>query len=292
MQYRLDGETLFVTPETVEEAKEANYWGKWFNPADDPLSYAAWLGGVRYGMENGILGVTDGKVTTEQKLDDRYVDLYIQLPPEVIKPYFKQLEDWTGFGSFFDDAVELTPAWPKVGGHFCIRKAWLLGNGHVDVVLYAAMYDDADVAKVQARTTDYLIEDMGQRYREPEYKQHGNGSLYHNPAYLKRHPAKPGFQQYPGSVQENIWRRIWSYWLDKRANDAAKLAAMNIIRTDKTEQCPSIREYTLYVTDPKGTCNYDGKGTMVTVMRPEDFRKLCQGGPTCAPSSVTDATTS
>jgi hypothetical protein len=39
----------------------------------------------------------------------------------------------------------------------------------------------------------------------------------------------------------------------------------------------ALRDYTVYLLDDKGTCNYDGKGTMVSVLKPGELRELLQG---------------
>lgn len=68
-----------------------------------------------------------------------------------------------------------------------------------------------------SRVTDYIGEEFGTRYYEPEMISAGrSGTLKRNPNHLKKHPAKP--------AANNIIlkRTIFAWWLENHANHAQK----------------------------------------------------------------------
>lgn len=283
MKFRLDNETMYVTPENRAEAKAVHEELKLFKVSEQPFEYGTWLN------EHA-----DG--TREVAFKGRWVDVYVSAPPRFIEPYFANLKYWTGHGGFFDRPVELTPAWDTITPYFIPRKIWLLGNGHVDAVVYTDYHERHQKDTFEdlfKRTQEALCEYLGHRPWEREFIPVAGGGLYkHNPDYgRKRHPPKEGRGEYATSVHKGVMHAIWMHWITYYASAAQKDVLAKALHVDKPIEHPDFHDSALYVLDPKGTCNYDGKGKMVTVYRAEDFRKLQEESP-CKPSTATAATTS
>ena len=68
----------------------------------------------------------------------------------------------------------------------------------------------------ERRAHDYIGEEFGTRYQEPEFKPANNGQYIRNPAYLNRHPAKPS------ASNPRLKRAFFDWWLETVANDAQK----------------------------------------------------------------------
>ncbi len=283
MKFRLDHEAMFVTPENREEAKEVHEEIRLFSLTEQPFEYGTWLNQHSDGIR-------------EVQLKGRWVDLFVSAPPKFIQPYLGTLRHWTGHNAF-DRPVELTSAWDPITPYFIPKSIWLLGNGWVDAVVYTDYYDgpggpEDTFERLEKRTQEHLCENLGHRPYEKEFIHTANGQYQHNPRYGTgyRHPPKEGRGGYATSVHTNIWRLIWKHWMMYHANDEQRRVMANALRINDPLDHPRIDNYTLYVLDPKGTCNYDGNGKMVTVYRAEEFAKLGQGGTECKPSTATDAT--
>lgn len=64
--------------------------------------------------------------------------------------------------------------------------------------------------------SDYIGEEFGTRYHEPEFIPGRNGHYKKNPDYLKRHAAKPG------ATNARIKRAFFEWWLSTHATDDQK----------------------------------------------------------------------
>lgn len=302
MQYRLDNQSLYVRPESREEAKRLNQVEQLCSPEDEPEQYAAWLAWHSEGKEEVLLkdkyldvyDSTERAPKREYKPVDRNrPNVYEKqlLQTSVLEPYLKRFTEWTGDTALADQALEVTSVWPCLGHGFTMRRAYLLGNGYIDYVGYVSISSSKETPETAAEyLLDQVVEDLGQRWTEREYREADNGHMMRNPHYLRHHQAVSGFGQFYNDHHHALWHLLWDRWLKNKASDAYKEALGRILGYRGKKMCghPELDDSHVYLRDPKGTCAYDYEGTMAAVMKPEDMRKL-QGGQPCKESTVTSA---
>lgn len=69
----------------------------------------------------------------------------------------------------------------------------------------------------EKRVIDYIGEEFGTRYHEPEFIPTGRGDLMkRNPNYLKKHPARPG------ATNSRLKKAFFNWWMENHANEKQK----------------------------------------------------------------------
>lgn len=208
----------------------------------------------------------------------------VAMPTATFEPYAKLMQNTTGWDCR-QLQLERTTGLPWLGHHFHLTRMWL-DRSELRVEGFANCYGDkrspVDPKKVIETFKDYLQEHLGDRKHEPEMIPKGNGGYYPNPNYLRQHKA------HPATSNNELWRWLFDYW---RANHARPEQLRALAGQDELAVkfnhhwgraydlkgrfggC-CLSDYHLHYRDEKGTCNYDGKGYMVSVINWSDFAKL------------------
>lgn len=211
------------------------------------------------------------------------VDVYLN----ALAPYTNLLKQVTGFDITPGELpnMDLTADYPdRLGFTHLVDACGIVGGMfHAHVYINAEEWNGQPAeVRAQVNAEDYVMEDVGKRKHEREYITAGNGHMVANPQYLKRHRAEAGL----GAPW--LWKRIFSWW---RANHASPaqfelLAAADAMPKYKgqTDRDYDIRKgggeeasligYSMYVVDPAGTIDWDGKGTKAKCFTWDEFAKL------------------
>lgn len=92
--------------------------------------------------------------------------------------------------------------------------------------------------------------------------------------FFAGHP--PGRRATPAASCAFLKAALFDWWVANHATEGQKAifaAAQEVANRFRHGSRPLFEEYNLYVADPQGTCNYDGKGFMVSVKSWDDVRK-------------------
>lgn len=249
------GGTLSVTAESASEVLEiADHFRMFGDDADGAIAKAQ--------------AIVAGSLTHTSGTDKRpWFVIESSLGHEFTEPYKAWLLRRTGYDGQLPSA-DLTPFHPRRLCHTHITLAVGLEQEHITYSVAVRSGDwNGKPANDRAWVTaeDYVSEDFGERKHENEYiparGDGGGGMMKRNPNYLKRHKPHPA-----ASCQ---WLKSWlfSWWRQNHASDKQReildgCEALGKLRID---------DFTLYALDPDGTCNYDGKGKMVSVYTWEQF---------------------
>lgn len=198
------------------------------------------------------------------------------LPPEFLKPYKDAALRYLGWDMPDGLTLDLTAARGQKIGYTHTVTAIRIEDG---CIVADMLKEDYSAEKAEKSAADYLGEEIGDRKHEPEYIACGNGTYKPNPKYLHRYPSSPAFGC------EWLWNALVAYWEKHEATDKQKAviaAALELAPGHghplKGTGYPTISVgFSIYYADPKGTCNYDGKGSMASVMRLDEFAKLGNG---------------
>jgi hypothetical protein len=197
------------------------------------------------------------------------------LDHKFVEPYRRELEKRTGFIDPLPN-VDLTSYHPRRLCHTHITDVIGLVDGHIvyKVIIQAEDWNNKPAEeRADIDALDYVEEDIGNRPHESEFIQCRNGQYTKNPDYLKRRRCQPAL------LAEWLWDYLFAWW---RVNHASKeqerilSAAEELYNRSKLHYGTvfGVREYTIYYLDPAGKCNWDSKGTMVSVIDWAQFAKL------------------
>lgn len=139
------------------------------------------------------------------------------LDDEFTAPYKKWARDCFGYDGVFPD-LEIPRQW---GGliHTNYQARLYIECEHicVDAFTSSEPWNGRDAQEyAESRVKDYLGEEFGKRYQEPEFLQKGNGQYYRNPNYLKRHRPTPV------ASNARLKRAFFAWFVDNHASDAQK----------------------------------------------------------------------
>jgi hypothetical protein len=255
--FRLTDEgKLFVTPQTARSAVRLCKFASFIEPADNPEAYMAYLASP-----------------TEIELEDKkgWVFAEYEVPKAYTEPYLKRYDDWFG-------------GKPKGGLISFLRDPLIYTRISYDAVYdpdtetfkikgFACQYNSYEPDEARSGWQDHWNEALGHRKSEREYIGNGFGTYSLNPNYLKRYKAQPGWDY--NSFRTDVAKAVWYSWQDrwKETASPAQLDLLNNINMTFGKP-PRVRleDSTIYVTDPLGKCNYDGKGKMVQVYNAKEFK--------------------
>lgn len=196
------------------------------------------------------------------------------LDHEFSEPYEKWLARLVSHDATLP-ALDLTPIHPRRLCHTHITDTAWIEDGHIQFTGFVNSEDwNGKTAADRAFSTalDYTAEDFGTRQHEPEYigiKQRGGGLMKRNPNYLKRHPARPA------ASCEWLKSALFDWWMKNHATDEQRAIINGAASLSHSRYSnPVWAEYSLYVPDPSGTCNYDGNGFMARVYSWDEIKEL------------------
>lgn len=249
-----------TSAEVVELAKHFRLFDK-----DDPAELLAYAEAIKAGT------YTYHSNPTKRK----WHRVTSALDVEFTRPYLELLSRLTGFEGEFPDG-DYTSKHPRRLCHTHHTLAFGVEHGHFtfDVVKESGPWNGMTAADYAERCAiDYVAEDVGYRRFEREFLERGNGQIYRNPDYLKRHKAEPAV----GAPW--LWEILFHWWRDNHATPGQNTILENAIChysqpwTVRSSGGPChLVNHSLYVKDPAGTCNYDGNGLMVSVIDWKRFR--------------------
>jgi hypothetical protein len=209
-----------------------------------------------------------------------YRRLTVRLDAEFTKPYADALARQTGYTGPLPDidfpavvaAIEKTHIFL---GTVHPLRVWLVEGLFCADVLTKLKDDDAKALKY---ATDQFGEDIGGRPHEPEFIHSGNGQYKPNPNYLRHRSSVPAF----GNPQ--VWETLISWWQAHKATPG-QLQLLGAAKAlgEYGDPFRANRNGTMHMSmdnyggfhifDPKGDCNYDGKGKMARYVKMEEFLK-------------------
>lgn len=202
----------------------------------------------------------------------------LALDDEWFAPYEKCLRRITGYTGAIGD-FSVTPSASVLAYHYA---GFRFEEGHIQATVYAkthAWNGKSALEYGNELANRYLVECVAEVPPVPEFIQKGNGAYYRNPKYATGYKPRP----VPSLKSEALWDALFSWWRTNHASARQREildAVDSLEKRNPTGRAPySVQwrsgvDFTLYVPDPKGTCDYDGKGFMVTIMKWEDFAKL------------------
>lgn len=216
----------------------------------------------------------------------RWIQCDVYLDTHALKPYRDLLERLTGYAGALPDMDLTAPCTSRLGYSHYVAEC-----GIEDEMFHARVIDslprqdygkteDEQIVRAERLMEDAVQAAIGKRKFEREYIEMPNGLMRRNPDYLKRHAAEPGL----GAPW--LWRVIWEWWEANHATEAQRaiLAAAASLRDGRLDPDWMIRpaggdechlvSFTIYVLDPNGPVNWDGKGTKARVVTWEDFKAL------------------
>jgi len=259
--------TITVTIETEQDAK---WWIKYHQrDLTDPREVVAFLEGVPHVIE---------KEATGFGWDERgaFYECSAELGREWSQPYREWLERLTGYTGELSD-IELPAGQPLTLWNIVTRFHISEGVFCADGFQGATDNEKRDAATSAARTfLDQLRRDVGRVKHEPEYIPTRNGLYKRNPDCLKIHPPQPGIEwthggRPMGSDAAGICRALWAWWLENAASEKQRdYLARDLSNKHYRDDAPWPNGG-LYIADPDGKCNWDGKGTKATHITMSDF---------------------
>lgn len=202
-----------------------------------------------------------------------YKPISYDLPKEYSAPFLLQYSKWFGDCPAEDSNIPLPPECYLIGTNLTHLAYFDTKTKQFHVEGFACEWDrDRGDAYTFYSWRDHWNESLGQRYREPEYIENHAGTYSLNLHRLKRHAAKPGFDSYPSDLSKSFWQAMVLHWRARATPAQADLYDNIVLHHFTTDVRIALRDYSVYVKDPVGTCNYDGKGTMMTCYRQEEFK--------------------
>ena len=204
--FRFGGQ-LAITAENAQEVEELMRHFRLFNDMSDVTV-----------LQARIAALQSQTLTHVIKSDKRPVySVESCLGHEFTLPYQKWAQDCFGFDGVFPD-LEIPRQWNGLI-HTNYQAQLYTQNEHVcfEAFVSAQPWSGKDAQEyAQYLVADYIGEEFGTRYHEPEYIPAGNGMMKHNPNYLKRHNAKPG------ATNSRLKKAFFTWWLETHANDAQR----------------------------------------------------------------------
>lgn len=214
-------------------------------------------------------------------------ELEIWVQNQYVDPYLDLLEKRTGY-----QLINLIGTnRPHKNG---LKLPSLIGIWYTHIVADAILYDDGSIwCLVYQRTytnttpkqsaehahkaaTRYVTESLGTTELIPEYKQNRNGTYSPNPDYATGKQGKI----HPSTQNEKLWTDLWKAWRRHGATTEQKRVLNNLVsdydRSDKDlhHDLQTISHGPLYINDPNGSIDFDGKGKMVRIMPWDKFAQL------------------
>lgn len=296
------GGDLYAVAETIHEVQEfLEYFKPFPSRSDDPVERAQGLLQEAQALQAGHLEIHKPIVNnscysspyawyeiTGSLTAKRPVHYYPQQTWGFLDPYKRLMKDYLAYDLALPD-MELTQACDSRLCHtHIVQRMWL----HDDVLHFVALVQSGAwqerTAKQYAEfhAYDYIEESIGGRSHESEFLCHGS-TYTRNPHYAtgKHHPPEPAF----GAPW--LWLTLFRWWREKLASprqreildDCDKLHKASKLESDYAPRYSGqianfSTTYTvdsrIYYADPNGTINWDGKGTMASVIDWKEFAKL------------------
>lgn len=215
----------------------------------------------------------------------------VALDDQWFQPYKRLLARMTGYsGEIPDIAIGKDPRQLCPTHHRCDLR---IEDGHVQATVFVSAHpwNKLDALTYGHKKAEaYLLGDLvGDPGYEPETirEYYGNGDRYRTVPNPRAHCKRPFVAKV---ASEEVWAAIWAWWVKTQASEAQlKVLAQAEACVDRFSRrdnipVPYLGKYdrfpyseTFYALDPAGTCDYDGKGTMVKVWNWEEFAKLAGG---------------
>lgn len=266
MQIELLESRIRITPETRDEAIRANKFTGSFDTVTDPEGYGLFLKerhALYLELRKGTQSFVPAKAETA-----------------ALDPYVYRLMEWVPAFDGWPKPVDFTECFGQFEHGRILRSAVMRADNILEVDAIVKLYSEPkeDPEKVAADKLRVGIEEkLLHRPPVPEYIETANGLYKRNPKYATgfQNPIRKEIPPYGGDA---VWSVLFNAWL----RDVATPGQRDVIATLRHydgHDGPAIglKDYTAYVTNEKGTCNYDGKGLMVSVLKPGEFRELLQG---------------
>lgn len=189
----------------------------------DPFHYAA----VAMG---GHLEYID---RCSKKDNETWFQETVQLGPEWLAPYMKQLERWFGYTG----PIPLIENAPIYGGYpkqLChthmVERAMISPDGYWALGYQQSRDYNGKPAEQRSRQYfhEYVQEDLGDRRHEPEYLALDNGLYRRNPNYLKSH------HPHPAAKNERITTALVQWWVANVATPGQKACLEEALATHRS----------------------------------------------------------
>lgn len=268
---QISSDRITVTAETPKEVKEVFHHCRLDRTTDDILKLA---NAIRAGSYEH----------TEISKKRQWFKVDVCLDSRSLDPYRKLLQWMTGYDGNLPD-MDLTARHPNRLGYTLITDSCEIVNGqfHAHVFIQAEAWN-GQPAEVRAErlAEDYTQAEIGKRKHEREYITGRNGQIIHNPDYLKHHKAEAGL----GAPW--LWSAIFAWWRQNHASDVQRelLAALDAMPKSISDHDYDIRKgggdeatlvgWNMYVLDPNGKIDWDGKGTKASCYTWEQFAALAK----------------
>lgn len=258
-QTREDGAgTLTVTAENQREVAEVADHFKMFDKTDAPQ------------LIQLAQAITAGTLTYTSKPSAKRPWFLVEssLAHDYTKPYEDLLNRITGYEGPLPD-MDLTPFNPRQLIHTHITSRCALDAGHYSYTILIQAEDwNGKPAHVRAEINaqDYAEEDLGYRPFEREFIEGKNGSMKHNPDYLKRHRAKPA------TGAPWLWSTIFHWWRLNHASDA-QCAALDQAEAARTDARLNDRDFDIRDAGRDGAHLVGLSGLYLSMKEPVRFMK-------------------
>ena len=189
---------------------------------------------------------------------------------EWFDPYRKQLERMTGFKGEIGDFSIPDPRMLCYTRH---RAALRFEDGHVQATIYVSAHpwNKMDALTYGHKRAEMMFQsDIGEEPIVREFIENRNGTYSRNPQYPNPLPPRPALRC------EYLWGALWEWWLANRASEAQKAILAACVSEERTGRYSfGFRSMSsLYVSDPAGPINWDGKGRMVRSVSWDEFAAL------------------
>lgn len=269
MQYEVQLKCLTATPESRDEAIELNKVFRSYDPVNDPEGYGLFLR-ERHKLRKPVY----------KSCEDGFKGWYRVTAQTVgLEPYIYRLQEWVPDFDWPKEA-DLTAVWPeKVSHTHFIERVEMRTDNIVEVTGIVQVHKDtptADAAEAHAvgTLTNYINERMMFRPAIPEFVECANGLYRRNPDYAtgKQRPIEKRMSEFNA---DTYWNMVFAVWMADVATEAQRSLLADIVHYDGYKGPPiGVKDYNCYLKNPGGSCDYDGKGTMVSVLKPGDLREL------------------
>lgn len=204
--FRFGGQ-LAVTAENAKEVEEMIRHFRLFNDVSDVTVLQARITALQLQTLTHVIKSDKRPVYSAESCLDH----------EFTVPYQKWARDCFGFEGVFPD-LEIPR--DRYGLKYTNYQARLhTQNEHIcfEAFTTSEPWNGKDAQEhSEHKIKDYIGEEFGARYHEPEYIPAGNGMAKHNPNYLKRHKAKPG------ATNSRLKKAFFTWWLATHANNAQR----------------------------------------------------------------------
>lgn len=202
------GGRLEIVAENAEEVNQLNNHFKLFSNTSMIEVLKAHIAALETGTHTHTIG-TDKRPVYKV---NGYLDTAFSAP------YLKWMQRDLGYNGPLPN-LELTRKW----GGLCYtnyqkRIYTFAGHIHFEAFTTSEPWRGKNAQEYAvSRVTDYIGEEFGTRYHEPEMISAGrSGTLKRNPNYLKRHSATPA------SNNVILKRTLFAWWLKNHANNAQR----------------------------------------------------------------------